>query len=1037
MFAVDRNMRSILVALLILLPTPAAAERLPLKAYTVADGLPNNIINKIMRDSRGFLWFCTAEGLSRFDGYSFTNYGVDQGLPHTTINDFLESRSGELWIGTNGGLVLFDPEGEASPRVVLADGHPRTRPLFRTIIPDDNDRAARAVNVVFEDRSGTIWCGTMRHLYRLERSENQIRLVPVDLGPKEIFILDLLEDHRGSLWIASFSGLYCRHNDGQTERFTKHEGLPDETIHDLVEDRQGRFWAATRSGGFFRFNPDAATNSPFVEEVHRQANGFPTDWIFQLFPSSDGRIWVATNNGVVEFKPDAEKAADRFHVYTPRNGLTFREITALNEDTSGNLWLGTNVTGAMKLERHGFVTYGEDDHIATINAIFGDRAGGVCFRAFVSNKNDKSGAANEPKIEQKFGRFENGTFQWFMPGPLAKPGWIFENVTLQARNGEWWIGTGLGLYHFPAVDNLRQLESKQPLAVYTTADGLAELQVARVFEDSTGAIWVSTIGAPNGLARWQPGNTKLEDLAGAAGLPSPNTDLALAFREDRSGDIWIGFSSGLARYRQGQFTFFTAADGLPTGGFQSAFLDTRGRMWFGSLRGGLVRLDQPAAQPPKFVTYTTANGLSSNADGVITEDLQGRIYLATGRGLDQLDPDTGHFKHFTTADGLAAGAISAAYRDATGGLWFGMQKGMSHFIPAEAQSTSAPPITISGLRVSGAAQHVSAIGEQEISLPDFAASQNQIQIDFVGLSFAVGDVLHYQYKLEGSGADWSAPTELRTLNLAGLSAGHYRFLVRAVNSDGLVSPQPAVVLFTILPPIWARWWFLLAVLGMVMLGIYSLYRYRLARLLELERVRTRIASDLHDDIGSNLSLIAGLSEMLNAQVRHSNGQIADRLSTIAAVSRRSVDAMSDIVWAVNPQRDNVLDLSHRMRRFGNDTLSARNIEFHLNAPNLDRNMRVNADIRREVFLIFKEGVNNIARHSAGGRADAALRIERGMIILTLKDDGRGFKATNASAGHGLESIRRRAEKLGGQLEVTSNPGEGTTITLQAPLGRYH
>src|SRR5437660_12593292 len=109
MFAVDRNMRSILVALLMLLPIPAAAERLPLKAYTVADGLPNNVINKIVRDSRGFLWFCTSEGLSRFDGYSFTNYGVDQGLPHTTVNDFLETRSGELWIATDGGVVLFNP----------------------------------------------------------------------------------------------------------------------------------------------------------------------------------------------------------------------------------------------------------------------------------------------------------------------------------------------------------------------------------------------------------------------------------------------------------------------------------------------------------------------------------------------------------------------------------------------------------------------------------------------------------------------------------------------------------------------------------------------------------------------------------------------------------------------------------------------------------------------------------------------------------------------------------------------------------------
>src|SRR5215813_2681114 len=169
-------MRVLLFICLLLAPVCVHAERLPLKPYTVADGLPNNVINKIVRDSRGFLWFCTGEGLSRFDGYSFTNYGVDQGLPHTTINDFLEARSGKLWIGTNGGLVLFDPKGEALPRIVRADEKTQSPPLFRTIIPDDSDRAARAVNVILEDRSGTIWCGTMKHLYRLERSENQFKL---------------------------------------------------------------------------------------------------------------------------------------------------------------------------------------------------------------------------------------------------------------------------------------------------------------------------------------------------------------------------------------------------------------------------------------------------------------------------------------------------------------------------------------------------------------------------------------------------------------------------------------------------------------------------------------------------------------------------------------------------------------------------------------------------------------------------------------------------------------------------------------------
>jgi len=144
MSAHSLNMRILLLPFLLLLPAFAHAERLPLKPYTVADGLPNNVINKIVRDARGFLWFCTGEGLSRFDGYSFTNYGVDQGLPHTMVNDFLETRKGELWIATNAGLVRFDPKGEPTPRIVLANEKPSRAPMFTVVVPDDEDRGARA-----------------------------------------------------------------------------------------------------------------------------------------------------------------------------------------------------------------------------------------------------------------------------------------------------------------------------------------------------------------------------------------------------------------------------------------------------------------------------------------------------------------------------------------------------------------------------------------------------------------------------------------------------------------------------------------------------------------------------------------------------------------------------------------------------------------------------------------------------------------------------------------------------------------------------
>src|SRR5262249_24508769 len=186
---------------------------------------------------------------------------------------------------------------------------------------------------------------------------------------------------------------------------------------------------------------------------------------------------------------------------------------------------------------------------------------------------------------------------------------------------------------------------------------------------------------------------------------------------------------------------------------------------------------------------------------------------------------------------------------------------------------------------------------------------------------------------------------------------------------------------------------------------------------------------------SNLSLIAGLSEMLGQQARAVDSRMAERLSQIAAVSRRSVDAMSDIVWAVNPKRDRLIDLSQRMRRFASDSFTARDIQFHFDAPTPQQNVKIGADVRRELFLIFKEGVNNIARHSGCRTAEVALQIDRGVITLKLSDDGKGFDEASSNGGQGLTSMRRRAGKVGGEVTGISRAGAGNSIIMKAPLGR--
>jgi signal transduction histidine kinase len=538
----------------------------------------------------------------------------------------------------------------------------------------------------------------------------------------------------------------------------------------------------------------------------------------------------------------------------------------------------------------------------------------------------------------------------------------------------------------------------------------------------------------------------VRELSHAPGISSLKDDLPQAFGEDRTGHVWVGFNSGVARYQAGSFTFFTAKDGVPPGTIVGIHLDHAGRLWLASARGGLGRVDDPGARQPSFSRYTIAQGLSSNSTSVLTEDRHGNIYVGGGRGLDRLDPATGRVKHFTTADGLPPGLFHAAFRDHTGVLWFGTSSGLARLAPTPDTPSAPPPVMINGLRIRGLPKAISALGEQALSLPDLTAVQNQLQIDFVGLSFGSGDVLHYQYRLDGAETEWTAPSEQRSVTYASLSPGRYVFNVRAVNSDGIVSAHPAAMSFTILRPMWQRWWFL--TLAGVAIGLtgYGLYQFRVARLLQIAEMRTRIATDLHDDIGANLTRIALLSEVTapaDVDVRDAASPVTEAaidagvetapLASIGRIARESVGSMNDIVWAINPARETLLDLTRRMRQHANEVFTLRDIELRFSAPPGGEHLKLGVDVRRDVLLVYKEAVNNAARHSRCSRVEIDFRVERARLRLVVADNGSGFDPSLESEGQGLRSMTRRARRLRGTLETESAAGAGTTVRLSIPL----
>lgn len=1039
-----------------------SAEQPPIKNYTPAQGLVHERIFRMMRDSHGFLWFTTNDGLSRFDGQNFVNYTVAEGLIHTRIEDIVEGRDGTYWIATLGGLSSFVPSRDSLPFLRSNSNQPLFTNHF--IYGDKN---ANVTASLLEDRAGQLWIGTQAGLFRLNRSATDLtkRFESVPIGypnkPDNLFEVVLLtEDHEGSLWLGSIYGLARRLPNGQFVHYSVKPSEGADSIRAITEDRQGRIWIGHQAGLMvYKPEPAAVAKPGFValETIAQQvstpnvqdgnlmlpttpgearwyskADGLEDQRVRAICETSDGHVWVGTVSGGL-----SEYDGKQFRNLTTGQGIS-RLITALVEDSAGNLWVGARVGGVTKIARSGFMTYRVADGLGSTDvfSIFADRDQ----RVIVFN--------NDWSVNQ----FDGTRFTSVTPHlpEKVKGSSTGNRPMIQTRDGDWWVATGEGLFRFPAVEHFEDLAKAKVKAAYFESDGLASSNITRMMEDSRGDLWISSYTPPVTLTRWERATGKFYRYGESDGIPVNNW--AHVMTEDREGNVWMGLHYGeLMRVRNGKIEVFHHSDGVPRGLMLGIYCDRAGRLWVGSEGDGALRIENPGADRPTFTRYQMRDGLSSNNINCFTEDAWGRIYIGTSRGVDRMDLSNGQLKHFAAGDGLSSGEILSAFADAEGSLWFGAREGLSRLRPEQTDSKTAPPsVLISRVSAGGKPQPVPELGLSEVRGLEFEPGQGQLQIEFFGFSFDTGAGLRYQYKFEGADHDWSQPSEQRIVT-ASLAPGPYRFLVRAVNASGQVSVQPALVSFRILPPFYRRWWFLLLVAGIAGAIGYFTYQQRVRRLLEIERVRTRIATDLHDDIGASLSRMAILSEVVKqqgqsgGQLNGQNARSTQMLTDIADSARGLVDSMSDIVWSIDPRRDDLGQVITRTRQFASDVLDAQNISWQFIASAEIEKIKLNPEQRRHLFLIFKESLNNIARHAGANHVSMNLSIAHNRLLAEITDDGQGFTPQPAGTavavlpksrgGNGLGNMQARAVELGGELTIDSTPGKGTRLTLVMPVKR--
>ena len=978
----------------------ASAEILPIRTYTTADGLPHDRVKRIVQDRRGFLWFCTTGGLARFDGRRFLNYGVSEGLPVPSVNDLLETGDG-FWVATNGGgLARLDPDASGPSVRVLHVG----------------EGAGSRVNAIVKDRRGLLWVATDGGLYRVAedvalRRNGGVEGVPLDLDGHpdgSVQVAALLETDPGML-VGTRYGLVLVTGEG-----LRHVPLGGGEIHAipaLTRGPDGDVLVGLRPGGLVRLDGKTLTE---VGRIHT-TDGLPNGTVNAILVSK-GRWILGTDDGI------AVVSGGKVRAYGLGNGLTDRNVGTLAEDREGNVWLGTpGWGGAAMVDLSGSALFGEGDGLGRMVTELLERTPGEIV-AFSS--------------DWTVSRLEGDRFRSVrprLPKHLEAHDWRAFHGMLADRAGHFWFATREGIYRFGPAARVEELAGLVPNAHLTTADGLATDEVSSLFEDSRGDVWIGTFpSVPDPLRVWRRKTGRVERFSAADSLPASGTPYR--FVEGREGDVWIAYRDGeLVRCRAGRFEVMSGRFGIPPVPVAAMTVDAAGRLWASAWGAGLVRIDRPADPEPTAVVYGTKEGIRDFYLGRLLSLKSGKILIGTAQQLLTFDPSRGAVTESRAARPAFLSEPLAVLEDHAEALWLGSWRGLAKLVPEKDRPAARLRVLVAGAIVSGLPWPVPGRGTGQLDLGELPAESN-LAISFLGQG-RPGEPVLFEHRMDGIDGRWSSGHAETVVHYGRLAAGSYRFRVRAAGGvEG--GSEEAVVSFSVRPPLWRRWWFLCGT-ALVLAGLgYGLDVARTRRRRALEEVRSRIASDLHDDLGASLSRISILSEVA-ARTAREGGSPADLIGRIGETSRAVVEKLADGIWAVDPRRDDLRSLGERLRQAAGELLEPAGISWRVEVPEGADRLRLTPDRRREIYLVLKEAIANVARHSGARHATLVVTPGRGRIRFELSDDGRGLGGADArgerlAGGRGLPNMRRRAESLGASLEIGGGPDGGTVVALEVP-----
>lgn len=978
--------------------------------FNVSNGLSNNRILCVAQDSKGFLWVGTDEGLNRFDGRDFEQF-------HHNPKDKAHSLSGNyvkeiyahkqfLFIATNHGISVFDVDQNQFRNDILKDErfNFKSVELFNFIIPIGSHWYLGGEKVLIELNNDFSFCRDLVQL--IDKND---RPFTRDISIPKV-------DESGNIYFPTCGGmLYFIPKTADMYSFSK----------PFVGLNLGPMYGCHTASPLLIGNDKIMffnwSMSPLVES-RIQENDSPSKASSNLvknfsvgntafsIPLSHEAVWLCTDSGLIAVNPYSLQS-NRIDLNSKSNNTpachhAFR-------DNQGNIWVSSE---------NGLYQWSPKLNEFKTSPIPQQSNENLDISATQFVQLNYQIWLNTSEVDNNNIYCLNETNNIARKITCLPKGGVRSLCAL--NNDELIVGGWKGVCRY----NIKT-EQCQPLDFIPK-----ELQSGSVISmlfDSHQNIWLS-YGVGNGLLRYNFITHQTTHFVCSAKL-GPGQKFIPIFNsydmtEDAFGNIWMVRAKLDGRlimwnYKKDEFEEVvpqSASEQKMHFNGESYCITTDAKsVWYGVVREGLFCYD---IEKNQMRQYTRLDGLPSNQILSLEFDDKGVLWIATTNGLSAFEPEKNIFTNFSTTHGLPSNNLNGTlfFDSLSKKMFVSSSKELIQFDPSSIiVALPVPSIYLTSLKVEGVNVGV---------LPrEFHSGENHVDFGFTAVDMIHAAEYQYRYRLEGLENEWNSVGFIKTASYANIPSGNFSFLV-SVKVGGIWSDPVKLYSFNIPSIFYKTWWFPLIVLFIICCGLFAIYQFKERRRIQMEGLRSRISRDLHDDIGSALSSI----RILSGQNNMNDHAKVHSLARINRSSQQMLDNMDDIIWAINPQNDSGEQLLTRMREFASGLLEAINMEYTIQFDEKIDGIQFSINQKRNAYLIYKEALNNAAKHSGAKKILLKFEFNRinRVILLTIKDDGIGFIESTPTSRNGMINMAKRATEIGGELTINSKLDKGTEVILQ-------